>query len=469
MRITHLLVVLLIAVAGTTSAPAQSQEQPARPNVILMMADDLAYNDLSSYGSDRISTPRLDALAAQGMRLTSYYAGSSVCSPSRMGLMSGAYPARLGWQWGVMGYGMAMNSGLSSDVFTIAEAFRAGGYRTALSGKWHLGSRNMAPENQGFDSAYYIFMSNNQGRDMYRDGELVQADWDNRRLTETFAQEAVRVINEDSDQPFFLYLPWSAPHFPAEAHPDWRGRSAIGEFGDVVEELDARIGHILDALEARGIADNTVVIFTSDNGRQRGQNDNLTAPLSGMKWESREGGSRVPFIIRYPGVVPADATSDAIVSALDLYPTLTNVCGITLDRDSIVQPMDGVDVWSTLAGGGINDSDPRTELLYWHGKGQATALRQGDWKLFFNAGQLNAHLGDPDVSAGPLLFNLAQDIGETTDVSGQHPERVQAMLARARELLAEVYANQVPLGAWQGVDETTPPLRARDVWGQWLE
>lgn len=437
------------------------------PNVILMMADDLANEDLSSYGSTRIKTPHIDQLASEGLRLTSYYAGSSVCSPSRMALMSGSYPARLGWRWGVMGYGMPMNTGMSSDVYTMAEAFRDNGYRTALAGKWHLGSKNLSPEQQGFDSAYYIFMSNNQGRDMYRDGELVQKKWDNRLLTQTFTDEAIRVIQSESDKPFFLYVPWTAPHFPADPHPDWHGKSGekkSGKYTDVVEELDERVGQILDALKKAGKAENTIVIFTSDNGRQSGQQGpNDDPPFSGMKWHSKEGGTRVPFILRLPGKIAANQQSDSIVGAIDLYPTIAHACGIEIKLPDHAQKMDGVNVWHTL----IDEfrEHPRTELLYWHGKGQATAIRQGDWKLFFNEGDK----GDPDTSAGPVLYQLSADAKEMKDVAADHPERVKAMLARAKELLTDVYADQVPIGTWPGVEPPESPLKADKVWGPWIK
>ena len=194
-------ILLIVLTAGTLPTRAQAQ---TRPNVILMMADDLANEDLSCYGGTRIKTPNIDQLAGEGLKLTSYYAGNPVCSPSRMALLSGSYPARLGWRWGVLGYGFAPKTGMSPRVYTMAEAFRDAGYRTAITGKWHLGDQNMSPENQGFDSAYYIRMSNNQNRDMFRDGKLVQEKWDNRLLTQTFAEEAIRVIKEDSDKPFFL-------------------------------------------------------------------------------------------------------------------------------------------------------------------------------------------------------------------------------------------------------------------------
>ena len=341
-----LLAALLSSSVLFCAAHAQKEEKAERPNVILMMADDLANEDLSCYGSTRIRTPILDQLAKEGLKLTSYYAGNPVCSPSRMALLSGSYPARLGWRWGVLGYGFPGKSGMSPKVHTIAEAFRDNGYRTAISGKWHIGVQGMGPEDQGFASAYYIRMSNNQNRDMFRDGKLVQEKWDNRLLTETFTEEVIRVIGEKSDKPFFLYVPWTAPHFPADPHPDWQGKSGEGKSGkytDVVEELDTRIGQILDALEKADKADNTIVIFTSDNGRQPGQaGPDDKPPFTGHKWQSLEGGTRVPFIIRYPGKIAAGKSSDTIVSAMDLYPTLASACAVKVDLPEGAQKIDGV-------------------------------------------------------------------------------------------------------------------------------
>ncbi len=438
------------------------------PNVILMMADDLANEDLSCYGSTRIQTPNIDRLAADGMKLTSFYAGNPVCTPSRMALLSGSYPARLGWRWGVLGYGFAPKTGMSAQVYTMAEAFRDAGYYTAMAGKWHLGGKSMRPGNQGFLSSYYIHMSNNQNRDMYRDGELVQADWDNRLLTQTFTEEVIRIIREPRDQPFFLYVPWSAPHFPADPHPDWQGKSGddkSAKYTDVVEELDYRIGQILDVLDQTGQASNTIVLFTSDNGRQGGQaGPNDEPKFSGGKWQSLEGGTRVPCIIRYPGKLRTGATNHQMIAAIDLLPTLAAACGIKIQLPADAQKLDGVNAWPNLIQ--QKSKSARDELLYWHGKGKATAIRIGAWKLYFNYG--NQPPEDPVLTDGPALYNLKDDPLEQSDLAENHPEKVEQMLNRARVLLAEVYANQIPVGTWQEDTEMEPAVQATDVWGEWI-
>lgn len=443
-------------------------QDPLRPNVILMMADDLANEDVSCYGSKRISTPRIDQLAAEGVRLGSYYSGSAVCTPARMALLSGSYPARVGWRWGVMGYGLVTQTGMSPKVHTMAEVFRDAGYRTAMSGKWHLGSQTMSPNQQGFESAYYIYLSNNQNRDMYRDGELVRKDWDNRLLTEAFTEEVIRVIEEPSDRPFFLYVPWTAPHFPADPHPDWHGKSGedrSGKYTDVVEELDYRVGQILDALERAGKAANTLVVFTSDNGRQPGQQGPDESPLfSGGKWQSREGGMRVPMIMRYPGKLADVEVIDSMMTAMDVYPTLAEACGIVFELPDDAQRLDGVSIWKNLTQ--LGSKPVRNELLYWHGKGQATAIRVGEWKLHFNHGEDSP--SDAPLER-PVLYQLKDDPMEASDLAEAHPETVERLLARAREKLVDIYDHALPLGTWPDFEEKIEPVRVESIWGPWME
>lgn len=442
-----------------------------RPNVILMLADDLANEDLSCYGSERIKTPRIDQLASEGVRLTNYYAGSSICTPARIALLSGSYPARLGWRWGVMGYGYPPKTGMSPAVYTMAEAFRDAGYRTAMSGKWHVGEKAMSPEHQGFESAYYIYESNNQGRDMYRDGKLVRKDWDNRLLTETFAEEVIRLINEPSDKPFFIYVPWTAPHFPADPHPDWHGKSGedkSAEYTDVVQELDHRVGQILDVLAETGKASDTIVIFASDNGRQSGygqEGPDDKPPYSGAKWQSLEGGQRVPCIFNFPGVIPAGHEIEKIITGMDLFPTLAAACGISINLPDGAQKMDGVNAWENLTR--LESVPVRDTLLSWHGKGQAAAIRRGRWKLHFNEDAERPVM--PDLKDGPVLFDLDADPKETINLAAEHPEKVAELLALAKDRLTDVYENQLPVGTWPGVEVPDPPLRAQDVWGKWIK
>jgi len=417
-----------------------------KPNVVLIMVDDLGYGDLSCYGHQKIKTPVIDKLAKDGIRLTSFYAGATVCTPSRMALLTGAYPSRVGWKKGVIGYMISTREGLSPKALTMAEIFKAGGYRTGMVGKWHLGDRKpFLPHRRGFDQAYYINKSNNQTKELWRGDKLVEKPFKNRLLTEKFTSEAVKFIKESKDKPFLLYIPYTAPHFPVQAHPKWKGKSAFGVYGDVVEELDHRIGDILKTLEAEKLDRKTIVVFLSDNGPEPGTKESLAKPFRGRKWSALEGGTRVPCIFRRPGVIPPGQESDALIAAIDILPSLCRACGIDLKAISKGSPViDGLDVWDTLIGRkGVEH--PRKELLYWHGSDGFHAIRVGDWKLFLN--RKGARLkGKGKKGKGPVLFNLADDISETTDLSTKYPERVKAMEALAKKRLAEINSNIIPLG-----------------------
>ncbi len=450
-------IALALTQAGLASDSAAA-ELPKQPNVILMMADDLGYGDLSCYGGDAIKTPVLDKMASEGVRLTSFYAGCTVCTPSRMALLTGAYPARVGWRGGVVGYGVKPVNGLAPEVLTVAEVFKSAGYSTALFGKWHLGDApSMLPMNQGFDLAYYITQSNNQTKKLYRDSELIEHPFDNRRLTEQFTAEAIQFIEVNQARPFFIYIPFTAPHFPAQAHPEWKGKSKLGAYGDVVQELDSRVGQILQTLHDCQLDEKTIVIFTSDNGPEPGQKKWARAtPFRGLKWSSLEGGNRVPSIVRWPGVIPAGHVSDELTAAIDVFPTLAHACGIELTRVTPGSPkIDGVNVWNTL----IDKPDnrhARTELLYWDGWSVPQAIRVGDWKLYFD--QVKEL---PDSSDGPVLINLREDTAEQTNLSDKHPQKVRDMKELARQRLADIQSNAVPLG---GPADDRKPDQRRSLW-----
>ncbi len=431
-----------IAQTQAANAKAAGKADPKPPNVVLIMVDDLGYHDLSCYGHPAIKTPVLDNLAKDGIRLTSFYSGASVCTPSRMALLTGAYPVRVGWTKGVMGYMIPTSTGLSPKALTMAEVFGGKGYRTGIFGKWHLGERSpFLPQRQGFDEAYYVKSSNNQTDEIWRGDELMEKPFENRLLTEKFTREAIRFIKANKDKPFFLYLPYTAPHFPVQAHPDWKGKSAFGEYGDVVEEMDAGVGEVLATLEAEKLDRNTIVVFLSDNGPQKGQKAQAK-PYRGWKWDALEGGTRVPCIIRYTGIIPGGQTSDALIAAIDLLPTLSHACGIDLDAISKGSPViDGMNVWPTLLGR-TDAPHPRNDLLYWHGAKGFHAIRAGDWKLFLKS--RDADLKQP--GKGPALFNLAEDVEERTDMSDQFPQRVRAMQELADKRLADINRGIIPLG-----------------------
>jgi arylsulfatase A len=428
------------------------------PNVILMMADDLGYNDLSCYGSKKQKTPVLDKLATEGLRLTSFYAGATVCTPSRMALLTGAYPPRLGWNGGVVGYGLKPHNGLAPQARTMGEVFKEAGYKTALIGKWHLGDTpELHPMGQGFDLTYFIDKSNNQTKKLWLGRKLEADTFDNRRLTENFIKEAVTFIESNKKDPFFLYLPFSAPHFPAQSHPDWQGKSANGPYGDVVEELDGRIGDLLKVLEEEELKKNTIVVFMSDNGTEPGQRKwGSGEPFRGLKWSALEGGTRVPCIIRFPDLIPAGEVTDKLTTAIDLLPTLAGACGIKLkEGPGIVPKIDGLNLWESLQGKA--KIHPRSSLLYWHGWAMAQAIRVGEWKLYLD--KVKEIEGS---NKGPVLIHLAKDPAEQDNLSEQHPDKVQDMKTLAEKLLKDIEENSIPLGG------PPDPRKKSPKRGQWV-
>jgi arylsulfatase A len=439
---------------------ALSTQAAEQPNVILIMADDLGYGDLSCYGSQLQKTPVLDQLAKDGIRLTSFYAGATVCTPSRMALLTGAYPVRCGWRGGVVGYGIKTFNGLAPEAVTIAEVFQKAGYRTGLFGKWHLGdSKELLPMHQGFEETYYINKSNNQTKQLWRGEEIESERFDNSRLTENFIKEAIDFVKANKDRPFFAYLPLSAPHFPADAHPDWKGKSANEAYGDVVEEMDHRIGDLLHTLRKEKLEKNTIVVFTSDNGPEPGQRKWATAaPYQGLKWSALEGGTRVPCIVRWPGKIPSGQVSDALTAAIDILPTLAHACGIQLDCSSEGSPkVDGVNIWDSLIG--VRDRPhQRSELIYWQGWAIPQAIRVGDWKLY-----VDVMKAIPETNKGPALFLLSKDPGEKNNLADKHPEKVKEMMASLEKQLTEIEANRIQLG---GRPINKPPTKKR---GKWLE
>lgn len=448
-KLINLILFTLIAFAPIACAV------PQKPNVLLIMVDDLGYQDLGCYGHPKIKTPVIDSLAAGGMRLTNFFAGATVCTPSRMALMTGAYPSRVGWTKGVMGFKMGFHDGMAPEALTIAEIFKSEGYATGISGKWHLGDQpETRPGAQGFDFSYYSSHSNNQTRKTWRGDKVVEEKNVNRMLTEQFTTEAMNFINANKEKPFFLYLPYTAPHFPEEPHPAFEGKSDFGDYGDVVEEVDYRIGRIIKLLKRLNVYENTLIVFISDNGPNP-HKPSSSLPHRGSKWSSLEGGTSVPGIFHFPGVIPAGIESGEMVTAMDLLPTLCAACGINWKKEAIgKQIVDGINLWNVILG--ESGAKGRTELLYWHGMGQFHAIRLGDFKLFFDRQSAVTGTGTKRKTPAqaekikafsngnaPLLFNVTKDPGETTDLSEKYPDKVKELKALADKRIKEIKTGKI--------------------------
>ncbi len=430
-----------------------------KPNVIIINVDDLGYGDIGPFGNQTQATPNLDRMAAQGRKLGSHYA-APVCSPSRTSLMTGCYPKRALPIKHVLFPSSAV--GLHPDEITLAEVLKGEGYATACIGKWHLGDQpEFLPTRQGFDYYFGLPYSNDMGpsedgaKSNYgaplpkpktqsenpaipEDGirqfqpplpllenerviERVRAE-EQATLTRRYTAKATEFIRKNTETPFFLYFPHTAVHFPLYPDKPFRGTSENGLFGDWVGEVDWSVGEILATVDGLGLTENTLVIFTSDNGGQPVHGAN-NAPLRGGKGSTFEGGVRVPTICRWPGKIPAGTSTMAITTTMDWLPTIAHLVGAEPPSD---RKLDGVDVWTVLSGEtdqlGASSSGPRTEFLYFRSL-NLQAIRQGAFKLRLEENE---------------LYNLDQDIGESQDVAASHPEIVAKLRQRADEVDADL-------------------------------
>ncbi len=454
---------LLIFVAGSGNVAASDQVR--RPNIILIFTDDQGYQDLGCFGSTKIKTPHLDKMAAEGVRLTSFYA-QPVCGVSRAALMTGAYPIRVAEPNNIK----RLHTVPHPNEVTMAEVLKKSGYATGMMGKWHLAlGRNGAPGGvdpatmpnaQGFDyfygtpkyNGFTVYVNEHKIRSpiMRNQDVVVEAvqDWDH--ITQDYTREAIKWIKANQQKPFFLYLAHNMPHIPLGASENFKGKSAGGFYGDTIEELDWSCGEIFKTLKELNIDDNTLVIFTSDNGpwveTTRGMkpdgekfiprdHSGNADPFRGWKMSSWDGGCRVPFIARWPGKIPAGWESDELLSTMDLLPTLASVTDAKLP-DVI---LDGSDASDFLTG--KSETSPRDDYLYYSGC-LLTGVRRGEWKLVLPRQNAPAGLGwwgrmieeVPELS----LFNLKNDPGETTNVADQHPAVVAELNQRIQQARIEL-------------------------------
>lgn len=447
---------ILTIVFGKSSMAVESSVRP--PNFVVIFTDDQGYADVGCFGSPDIRTPRLDAMATEGMKFTSFYA-QPICGPSRAALMTGCYPLRVAER----GNTKQVHPILHSDEITIAEILKQEGYATACFGKWDLAKHSQTdffpdlfPAHQGFDYFFGTPTSNDRIANLYRNEKLIEPRTDLSTLTKRYTDEAIGFITKHQKQPFFVYLPHSMPHTKLDASPDFKGKSKRGLYGDVIEEIDFNVGRLLDTIDQLKLTDNTYVIFTSDNGpwliknknhadgHLRNDHGGSAGKFRSGKVSTFEGGVRVPCIVWGPGRVPAGTTCDSIASTLDVLPTLAALAGAEPPADRVI---DGEDI-RHLIHGEFESANP-DKAFYYYLRVHLQAVRQGRWKLHLPRDKepigaapfgRNVHIAPADRVGfkQPFLVDLQEDPAETTNTAAEHPEVTRRLLALAEGMRVDL-------------------------------
>ncbi len=463
---------LMVVVLRAAESAPQSADRP--PNIVIIFIDDMGYADIGPFGVTAYKTPHLDRMAAEGRVFTDFHSATAVCSASRAALLTGCYPERVS----ILGaLHPPQRIGINSDEVTLAELCRSRGYATAIFGKWHLGHhRPFLPLQHGFDEYFGLPYSNDmwpyrsgttdlspnvERRPNYPDLPLIENNEvikspvgaaDQAQLTTWYTEHAVDFIDRHKSQPFFLYVPHSMIHVPLFVSEKFRDKSGAGLFGDVVMEIDWSVGQILDALQRNGLDDNTLVVFTSDNGPwlSFGNHGGSADPLREGKGTMFEGGYREPCVMRWPGKIPAGTKCDQLTTTLDLFPTVAALIGAKLPADRVI---DGKDIWPLMSGapGAVTPH----EVFYCYYNRELRAVRDARWKLFFphKSNTLNGRPGGRDgvpakfeqEEVGHWLFDLKNDMGEKTNVANQHPDivaRLEQYAEQARSILGDKLTNR---------------------------
>ena len=446
---------------ASTAMAAGGANAGKLPNIVLLFADDQGYQDMGCFGSPNIKTPNFDKMAAEGTKFTDFYSVSAICSPSRAGLLTGCYPPRVGITRVLFPPNL---QGLSKSEVTIADLLKARGYATCCIGKWHLGhGPDCLPTSQGFDSYYGIPYSNDmwyQGNipladdavfregetaesvkaqdgkkrkrhkvPLMRDGKVIEYPADQATLTKRYTDEAIRFMTANKDKPFFLYVPHTMPHIPLFASEKFKGTSKRGLYGDVIEELDWSTGEILKAIQSLGLDENTLVIWTSDNGpwlsmKAKGGS---ALPLKGGKFTTWEGGMREPTVMRWPGKIPAGTVCSQVAATIDFLPTFAALAGAKPPSGRVI---DGKNILPLMLGE-PGAKSPHEAFFYYRGT-TLEAVRAGKWKLRVEKKGGKKRKGKDKAQAKPttiakMLFDLEADVSETTDLADKHPDIVEKL------------------------------------------
>lgn len=440
-RYFFVFLVLGLISCGEKKAPVKEEERS--PNIVLIFTDDQGYQDVGVFGSPNIKTPNLDQMAADGVRMTNYYAAQAVCSASRAGILTGCYPNRIGIHNAL---GPGNTHGINDTETTLAEMLKEKGYATAIYGKWHLGHhKKFLPTRHGFDEWFGIPYSNDmwpyhpqQGTifnfpdlPLYENETVIDTLVEQSQLTTRITERSVDFIKRNKDNPFFLYVPHPQPHVPLFVSEKFKGKSERGLYGDVIMEIDWSVGQIIQALKDNGLEEDTMVIFTSDNGPwlSYGNHAGSALPLREGKGTAWEGGQREPFIMKYPKKLKPGRTVDVPMMAIDILPTIAHVTESKLPE----QVIDGKNAWSILTG---ERTEPVQDAYFFYYRvNEMFGVRYGKWKMYFPHRYRTMDGQEPGKDGQPgnyryvdmeeiELYDVVNDVSETNNVADAHPEVV---------------------------------------------